>query len=95
MQVKLHQPNNAPTQDEWLKFLAGCFARRVESALFVTTGRLTGAQRREAQEARVIVLEGEAEIARLARLHRIEPFVPLNGGTDGAAGDRGETEACW
>jgi hypothetical protein len=70
----LHQPNNAPTQDEWLKFLAGCFARRVESAIFVTTGRLTGAQRREAQEAKVIVLEGAAEISRLARPHSVEPF---------------------
>lgn len=74
VQVKLHQPNNAPTQDEWLRFLAGCFARRVDSAIFVTSGRLTGAQRREAQEAKVTVLEGADEIARLARLHGVEPF---------------------
>ena len=74
VQVKLHKPNNAPTQDEWLKFLAGCFARRVESAIFVTTGRLTSAQRREAQEAKVIVLEGEPEISRLAGLHHVAPF---------------------
>jgi hypothetical protein len=74
VQVKLHKPNNAPTQDEWLKFLAGCFARRVESAIFVTTGRLTSAQRREAQEAKVIVLEGEPEIVRLAGLHHVAPF---------------------
>ena len=74
VQVKLHKENNAPTQDEWLKFLAGCFARRVDTALFVTTGRLTSAQRREAQEAKVVVLEGTAEISRLAVLHGIPPF---------------------
>jgi Restriction endonuclease len=74
VQVKLHQPNNAPTQGEWLKFLAGCFARRVESAMFVTTGRLTGEQRREAQEAKVIVIAGASEILRLAQLHNVEPF---------------------
>lgn len=74
VQVKLHQANNAPTQTEWLKFLAGCFARRVDAAIFVTTGRLTGEQRRESQEANVIVLEGADEIRRLADLHRLEPF---------------------
>jgi hypothetical protein len=74
VQVKLHQANNAPTQGEWLKFLAGCFARRVESAMFVTTGRLTGEQRREAQEAKVIVIEGAAEIDRLAKLHNVKLF---------------------
>lgn len=74
VQVKLHRPNNAPTNDEWLKFLAGCFARRVETAIFVTTGRLTGSQRREAQEAKVTVLEGADEIFRLARLNNVEPF---------------------
>ncbi len=82
VQVKLHQPNNAPTQGEWLKFLAGCFARRVESAIFITTGRLTGGQRREAQEAKVIVIEGTDEILRLARLHNVEPFELVDGGTD-------------
>jgi hypothetical protein len=86
VQVKLHQPNNAPTQDEWLKFLAGCFARRVESAIFVTTGRLTGSQRREAQEAKVIVLEGADEISRLARLHRVDPFDLSERGTDDESG---------
>lgn len=72
--VKLHQPNNAPTQTEWLKFLAGCFARRVDSAIFITTGRLTSEQRREAQEAKVVVIEGAAEILRIASLHNVEPF---------------------
>ena len=41
VQVKLHDPTNAPTEIEWLKFLSGCFARRVNNALFITTGRLT------------------------------------------------------
>lgn len=86
VQVKLHKPNNAPTQEEWLKFLAGCFARRVESAMFVTTGRLTGAQRREAQEAKVVVLEGEAEISRLASLHNVEPFELSERDTDDDTG---------
>ncbi len=74
VQVKLHRANNAPTQTEWLKFLAGCFARGVGSAIFVTTGRLTGEQRREAQEAGVTVVEGPDELRRLAELHRMEPF---------------------
>ena len=86
VQVKLHQPNNAPTQAEWPKFLAGCFARRVESAIFVTTGRLTSAQRREAQEAKVIVLEGAAEISRLASLHSVEPFELSERSTDDESG---------
>lgn len=38
VQVKLHEPSNAPTEIEWLKFLSGCFARRVNSALFITQG---------------------------------------------------------
>ena len=73
-QVKLHQPNNAPTQMEWLKFMAGCFARRVDAAMFITTGRLTGEQRRESQEGKVIVIEGASEILRIAELHHVEPF---------------------
>lgn len=86
VQVKLHQPNNAPTQSEWLKFLAGCFARRVASAIFVTTGRLTGEQRREAQEAEVIVIEGASEILRLATLHHVEPFELVEGKSDAESG---------
>ncbi|MBK9265723.1 MAG: restriction endonuclease [Polyangiaceae bacterium] len=73
-QVKFHKPNIAPTEREWLKFLSGCFARRIDVALFVTTGRLTSEQRREAQEAGVVVLEGKDEITRLAALHHIGPF---------------------
>lgn len=74
VQVKFHQANNAPTGKEWLKFLSGCFARRVDSAIFVTTGRLTSAKRREAQEARVVVIEGKEEITRIAKLHNVSRF---------------------
>jgi hypothetical protein len=82
VQVKFHLPNNAPTEREWLKFLAGCFARRLDSAMFVTTGRLTGEQRREAQEAGVIVIEGRAEVARLAKFHGLEDFTLSAAGAD-------------
>ena len=74
VQVKFHSPNNAPTEREWLKFLAGCFSRRLDAAVFVTTGKLTGEQRREAQEARVIVIEGREEVSRMAAQHGIERF---------------------
>ena len=74
VQVKFHSPSNAPTEREWLKFLAGCFARRLDAAVFVTTGKLTGEQRREAQEARVIVVEGRDEVSRLAAQHGIDRF---------------------
>jgi hypothetical protein len=71
---EFHAATNAPTEKEWLKFLAGCFARRLEAAVFITTGRLTGEQRREAQEARVVVIEGQEEILRLAKIHGVERF---------------------
>jgi len=74
VQVKFHSPNNAPTEREWLKFLAGCFSRRLDAAVFVTTGKLTGEQRREAQEGRVIVIEGRDEITRLASQHGVPRF---------------------
>lgn len=74
VQVKFHKATNAPTEREWLKFLAGCFSRRLDAAVFVTSGRLTGEQRREAQEARVIVIEGREEVTRLAEQHGIGRF---------------------
>jgi hypothetical protein len=74
VQVKLHAANTAPSSEEWLKFLAGCFARRVEGAIFVTTGRLTSEQRREAGEAKVVVIEGREEIRRIAQLYEIDEF---------------------
>jgi len=74
VQVKFHAKNNAPTQEEWLKFLSGCFARRVDTAIFITTGELTPEQRREAREARIKVVEGRDEVERLANLYGIEQF---------------------
>lgn len=74
VQVKFHSPTTAPSALEWSKFLAGCFARRVDQAVFVTTGRLTSEQRREAGEARVVVIEGRDEITRIAKLYAIEEF---------------------
>lgn len=74
VQTKFHAVTNAPTEVEWLKFLAGCFARRIDRALFLTSGRLTSEQHREAGEARVIVVEGRDEITRVAREYGIRPF---------------------
>jgi Restriction endonuclease len=74
VQVKLHSSRSAPSLEEWLKFLAGCFARRVSSAMFITTGRLTSEQRREAGEADVLVIEGQEEIKRIAELYGVEEF---------------------
>jgi hypothetical protein len=74
VQVKFHAEKYTPTQIEWLKFLSGCFARRVESAIFITTGRLSAEQRREAGEANVIVVESREEVTRLAALYQIPKF---------------------
>jgi hypothetical protein len=78
VQVKFHAPNNALPQLEWLKFLAGCFARRLDVAIFITTGRMTGEQRREAAEAKVKVIESRDEVIRIATLHGIETFELFN-----------------
>lgn len=83
VQVKLHAAQNAPSEKEWLKFLAGCFARRVNLGIFVTTGRLTGGQRREAAEAQVAVIEGYEELNRLAGQVGLPPFdAPENNSVD-------------
>ena len=74
VQVKFHAESTAPSQLEWFKFLAGCFARRINQAVFITTGRLTSEQRREAGEANVIVIEGQPEIHRIASRHNIKEF---------------------
>ena len=74
VQAKFHRERIAPTQIEWPKFLSGCFGRRVDEAMFITTGRLTSEQRRESQEARVVVVEGREELGRLAKVHNVEPF---------------------
>ncbi len=82
VQVKLHAQDNAPSEKEWLKFLAGCFARRVDLGIFVTTGRLTGGQRREAAEAQVVVIEGNEEVSRLAKQVSLSPFNEPNNHPD-------------
>ena len=74
VQVKFHKEKNSPTQLEWLKFLSGCFARRVDLAIFITTGRLSSEQYREARESNVIVIQGEKEITRIAKLHKLNKF---------------------
>ena len=79
VQVKFHKKSNAPTVKEWLLFLSGCFSRRVDAAIFITTGKLTGNQHREAQEARVVVIEGVDEITRIAELNGIKKFSLFEG----------------
>jgi len=74
IQVKFHTQNSAPTQLEWWKFLAGCFARKVNRTVFVTTGKLTSEQRREAGESEVVVIEGRDEVIRIAKQWGIKPF---------------------
>jgi len=74
VQVKFHKSKNSPTETEWLKFLSGCFARRVDDAIFITTGRLKTEQYREAREAKVLVIQGEDEITRIARLNNFKIF---------------------
>ena len=74
VQVKFHAEKTAPSQTEWLKFLAGCFARRIDKALFVTTGSLTSEQRREAGESEIVVIEGRQEVDRIAERLKIEHF---------------------
>ncbi|MGD1047055.1 MAG: restriction endonuclease [Bacteroidota bacterium] len=74
VQVKFHQEKFAPRQEEWLKFLSGCFARQIEKAIFITTGQLTSEQHHEAQEANVTVIEGRKEIARIAKLYKMKTF---------------------
>jgi len=74
VQTKLHQPGHAPLDSEWLKFMSGCFARRVNLGLFITTGRLTGEQHREAIEAQVVVIAGREEVNRICAQFDLEPF---------------------
>lgn len=74
-QVKLHKPNNQPTENEWHKFLAGCFVRRVHKAVFVTSGSLNSNQRREAGEGNIVVIQGRSEINRFAQQYSLQPFI--------------------
>lgn len=74
VQVKCHAEEATLAKMEWFQFLAGCYARRVNSSIFVTTGRMNGKQRREAAEAQVVVIEGSAELSRLAKQFGITSF---------------------
>lgn len=74
VQVKFHKSKNSPTEIEWLKFLSGCFARRVDDAIFITTGRLKTEQYREAREAKVLVIQGKDEITRIAKHNNFKKF---------------------
>jgi len=74
VQVKFHSNTTVLSQNEWMKFLAGSYARRIECTLFITSGRLTGEQRREAGEANIIVIEGRSEVKRISQLYGMEEF---------------------
>ncbi len=74
VQVKYHKSKNSPTQMEWLKFLSGCFARRIDEAIFITTGRLRSEQYREARESNVLVIQGIEELKRIAEKYNYEIF---------------------
>jgi hypothetical protein len=74
VQIKNHKETSAPTKEEWLKFLAGCFVRHIEEAIFITTGKLSSEQRREAGEAKITVIEGFEELNRIARLYKYKTY---------------------
>lgn len=75
VQVKHHSSSAYPTEMEWLKFLAGCFMRRVDIAIFITTGKLSAEQARQAQEAKVEVIQGIDEINRHAKRLKLPSFL--------------------
>ena len=66
--------NSSPTKEEWLKHLAGCFVRTIDKAIFITTGKLTSEQRREAGEAKITIIEGKEELDRIAKEYKIEAY---------------------
>ena len=74
VQIKNHKYNNSPTDIEWLKFMAGCYVRKIDKAIFITTGRLTSNQRREAGEAKVNIIAGIEEINRIAGEFKYDVF---------------------
>jgi hypothetical protein len=78
VQIKNHKETSAPTKDEWLKFLAGCFVRHIENVIFITTGKLSSEQRREAGEAKITVIEGIEELNRIARLYKYKTYEEYN-----------------
>ena len=74
VQIKNHKNSSAPTDIEWLKFLAGCFVRHIEEPIFITTGKLNSEQRREAGEAEITVIEGVEELNRIANLYEYKTY---------------------
>lgn len=74
VQIKNHKESSSPTEKEWLKFLAGCFVRQIDKAVFITTGRLTSEQRREAGEGKIMIIEGIDELNRLAREYKYKLY---------------------
>ena len=74
VQIKNHKETSAPTKEEWLKFLAGCFVRHIEEVIFITTGKLSSEQRREAGEAKITVIEGIDELNRIAKLYKYKTY---------------------
>ena len=65
VQVKFRAAQHAPTDQEWEKCLAGCTLRRIAEPVFITTGRLTSRQRRDASEAGIEVIERQDEVTRV------------------------------
>ena len=68
-QVKFHAVTNAPDELEWLRFLAGCYVQGITEALFITTGKLSADQLRDAGEARIHIIQGRDEITKQALLY--------------------------
>ena len=74
VQIKNHKKSASPTGNEWLKFLAGCFVRQIDKAIFITTGSLTSEQRREAGEGKIMIIEGIDELNRLAKKYNYDCY---------------------
>jgi hypothetical protein len=74
VQIKNHKETSVPQKEEWLKFLAGCFVRHIEEVIFITTGKLSSEQRREAGEAKITVIEGIDELNRIAKLYKYKTY---------------------
>jgi hypothetical protein len=74
VQIKNHKETSAPTKEEWLKFLAGCFVRHIEEVIFITTGKLSSEQRREASEAKITVIEGFNELKKIKKLYKYKTY---------------------
>lgn len=78
VQVKFHQSKHVPTENEWLKFLSGCFSHRVDLAIFITTGSMSGEQMRQAREASVLVIQGVDEVQRVSKQYSLDDFELFN-----------------